>query len=192
MEWFDKNGWFVETAIRFAASSPILRTSKSLQSATQKASIWMLILSSQNFTNLKSTPRFLSWLFQFITAVRLWDVIDEFRVIWWIFDELVSLSTLIWYWNEGNDRLIDDLRMFYAGLEQRCVIGRKSTVNKRKKSQGRFKTANNFLVCLPSVLIELDRCEYWKTFVTFIQVNRAMDQRNMSKWLIINWYRFRP
>ena len=134
MEWFDKNGWFVETAIRFAASSPILRTSKSLQSATQKASIWMLILSSQNLTNLKSTPRFLSWLFQFIKAVRLWDVIDEFRVIRWIFDELVSLSTLIWYWNEGNDRLIDDLRMFYAGLEQRCVIGRKSTVNKRKKS----------------------------------------------------------
>ena len=152
----------------------------------------MLILSSQNLTNLKSTPRFLSWLFQFIKAVRLWDVIDEFRVIRWVFDELVSLSTLIWYWNEGNDRLIDDLRMFYAGLEQRCVIGRKSTVNKRKKNQGRFKTANNFLVFLPSVLIELDRCEYWKTFVTFIQVNRAMDQRNMSKWLIINWYRFRP
>ena len=152
----------------------------------------MLILSSQNLTNLKSTPRFLSWLFQFIKAVRLWDVIDEFRVIRWVFDELVSLSTLIWYWNEGNDRLIDDLRMFYAGLEQRCVIGRKSTVNKRKKNQGRFKTANNFLVFLPSVLIELDRCEYWKTFVTFIQVNRAIDQRNKSKWLIINWYRFRP
>ena len=152
----------------------------------------MLILSSQNLTNLKSTPRFLSWLFQFIKAVRLRDVIDEFRVIRWVFDELVSLSTLIWYWNEGNDRLIDDLRMFYAGLEQRCVIGRKSTVNKRKKSQGRFKTANNFLVFLPSVLIELDRCEYWKTFVTFIQVNRAIDQRNKSKWLIINWYRFRP